>query len=232
MASRQRVDSGVHGGNRATFEDIESLYAVVGPVMRAIATAAGPTCEVVLHDLSRRDLQHTIYAIENGHVTGRSVGGPSTSLGLEVRQNEAADHDRYGYSGRTSDGRELHCSSTYYRNAVGHVIAAFCINIDLTGVQQAQAAIAALLPAAAPAPSGDEIIAPDIRTVLDSMLDDAIHAVGKPTALMDKNDRVTVFRLLEARGAFHIKRAVDQTAKRLGISKVTAYGYLEQVRNP
>ena len=232
MTSRQTLGDRRPGGHPATFEDIESLHAVLGPVMRAIATAAGPTCEVVLHDLSRRDLQHTIYAIENGHVTGRSVGGPSTSLGLEVRQNEAADHDKFGYGGRTSDGRELHCSSTYYRNAIGHVIAAFCINIDLTGVQHAQAAIAALLPAPPQAPSGDEIIAPDIRTVLDSMLDDAVQSVGKPTALMDKNDRVTVFRLLEQRGAFHIKRAVDQTARRLGISKVTAYGYLEQVRNP
>lgn len=232
MAGRQALDGSAIGARRATFEDIESLYAVVGPVMRAIATAAGPACEVVLHDLSRRDLQHTIYAIENGHVTGRSVGGPSTSLGLEVRQNEEADHDKFGYGGRTPDGRELHCSSTYYRNAAGHVIAAFCINIDLTGVQHAQAAIAALLPAPPQVPSGDEIIAPDIRTVLDSMLDDAIASVGKPTALMDKSDRVEVFRLLESRGAFHIKRAVDQTAKRLGISKVTAYGYLEQVRNP
>ncbi|MFP3423033.1 PAS domain-containing protein, partial [Bacillus sp. SIMBA_161] len=73
--------------------------------MQAIAAVGGTDCEVVLHDLSSHDLDHSIAAIVNGHVSGREVGGPSTNLGIEVLQNEAADHNAYGYRGRTSDGR-------------------------------------------------------------------------------------------------------------------------------
>lgn len=71
---------------RETYESAEEVLRLYRPVLRALATAAGPTVEVVLHNLDGTDvdLGHTIMAIENGHVTGRAVGGPSTSLGLDV----------------------------------------------------------------------------------------------------------------------------------------------------
>lgn len=214
----------------STFETIGDLYAVVYPVMRAITAAVGPHCEVVLHDLTSRTMERTIYAIENGDVTGRSVGGPSTNLGLGLLQDEDANHNAFGYHGRTADGRDLHCSSVYYRNAAGRVIAALCINVDLTAVQNARAILATLVP-----PDGQaapkEIVGPDIQMVLEDMIDTAIKTTGKPVTLMTKSDRIEVLRLLEERGAFHIKRAVDRVAARLGISKVTAYSDLDSVRS-
>ncbi|MCP2262775.1 transcriptional regulator [Promicromonospora thailandica] len=216
---------------KGRFESIEAAYLVLWPVMRAIAAAVGDHCEVVLHDLSRRDLGHTIHAIVNGHVTGRAVGGPSTNLGLEVVRDEGAEHDEFGYVGRTADGRELHCSSVYYRDASGRVIAALCINVDLTPLQTAQNVLASLLPARAPAQPDREIHTPDIASLLDTMIGDAIAAVGRPVAMMGKGDRVAVLRALDARGAFHVKRSVETVAKRLGISRVTAYAYLDQLRS-
>nr|BFF18102.1 hypothetical protein GCM10025730_16230 [Promicromonospora thailandica] len=63
------------------------------------------------------------------------------------------------------------------------------------------------------------------------MIGDAIAAVGRPVAMMGKGDRVAVLRALDARGAFHVKRSVETVAKRLGISRVTAYAYLDQLRS-
>jgi predicted transcriptional regulator YheO len=216
---------------KGRFESIEAAHSVLEPVMRAIASAVGDHCEVVLHDLSQRDLNHTIYAIINGHVTGREVGGPSTNLGLEAVRNEAAEHDEFGYPGRTADGRELHCSSVYYRDASGRIIAALCINIDLTPLQTAQNILSALLPSAAQEKRDREFHAHDIASLLDSMIADAVSAVGRPVATMDKSDRIAVLRTLDDLGAFHVKRSVETVAKRLGISKVTAYAYLDQMRS-
>jgi len=210
---------------------IGELYAVLRPVMRAIVATVGSHCEVVLHDLSSRSMDRTIYAIENGHVTGRAVGGPSTNLGLGVLQDEAADHDAFGYHGRTSDGRDLHCSSVYYRNASGAVIAALCINVDLTAVQNAKSILEALLPSADNEASPREIVGPDIRSVLEEMVESAVQAVGKPPNMMTRQDRIAVVSILEDRGAFHIKRAVDRVAARLGVSRVTLYSDLDSVRN-
>jgi predicted transcriptional regulator YheO len=208
------------------------LLPTLEPIMKAVAAAVGPHCEVVLHDLSERTVEQTIVAIENGHVTGRAVGGPSTNRGLELLRREAEDHDEFGYKGRTGDGRELRSSSVYFRDADGHVIAALCVNVDLTPLQAARSALdAALRPDVEHTPARDEeVFASDISEVLERLIDGAIAQTGKTVALMNRDDRLTVLEFLDARGAFFVKRAVDRVARRLNISRVTAYNYLEQIR--
>jgi predicted transcriptional regulator YheO len=218
-------------GDRIMAASPHELLATLEPIMKAIAGAVGPHCEVVLHDLSRRDVERTIVAIENGHVTGRKVGGPSTNRGLELLRREAEDHDEYGYKARTGDGRELRSSSVYFRDADGRVIAALCINVDMTPLQAARSALdAALRPTVDEAPTREEVFATDINEVLDNLIDGAIAHTGKTVALMDRDDRLAVLRFLDERGAFFVKRAVDRVARRLNISRVTAYNYLEQIR--
>lgn len=213
----------------ATFDQVEDLQAILAPVMRAVATAVGEHCEVVLHDLSSRDMGHTICAIENGHVSDRAVGGPSTNLGLEVLADEHADHDAHGYFGRTADGRDLHCSSVYFRDSAGSVIAALCVNVDLTDLQQVRTAVESLIPR--PSESPKELVTPDITSLLDEMIETAIARVGKPVPLMGKEDRIAVLRYLEEKGAFFVKRSMTQVTDRLAISRVTGYAYLEEIRS-
>jgi predicted transcriptional regulator YheO len=216
----------------AVFADIEDAHRTLAPLMTAIAAAVGDHCEVVLHNLTAGDLEHSVYAIVNGHVSGRGVGGPSTNLGLEVLHDETADHNAFGYRARTHDGRDLLSSSVYYRNPEGRIIAAFCINIDLTPMQRAADLVASLVPAprAAADAAPQELVGQDVSSVLDEMITDAIAMVGKSPSSMSKADRIEVLRLLETRGAFHIKRAADKVSSRLGVSRVTVYGYLDEVR--
>lgn len=211
-------------------ETVEQLAAVLLPVMQAVCEAVGRNCEVVLHDLSKRDLSHSVYAIYNGAVSNRGVGSPSTSLGLEALRDESADHNGFGYSSRSADGRAFRSSSIYYRNSRGQIIAALCVNFELTHLQEASRALDFLL---RPGPGSDstrEVIATDISRVLEDLVDAAVAATGRTPASMDKNDRVQVMAILERQGAFSIKRAVEYVADRLGVSKVTAYGYLEEAR--
>ena len=218
----------------STFESAAEVLATFGRAMKAIAAAGGPSCEVVLHNLDGTDvdLGHTIMAIENGHVTGREVGGPSTSIGLEVQKDPHGDHDAYGYRGFTSDGRELRCSSTYYRNASGRIIAALCINVDLSAVQQAKFLLDALLPEqqAESAVQPDEYFGRDLVSVMDTMITEAIREVGRPVAQMSRDEKIAVLQRLDARGATQMRKSVETIAVRLGISRVTAYAYLEEAR--
>jgi predicted transcriptional regulator YheO len=217
-----------------TFESADEVLEALRPVIHAIATAGGPSCEVVLHNLdgSDVDLGHTIAAIENGHVTGREVGGPSTSIGLEVQKDPLGDHDAFGYRGFTSDGRELRCSSTYFRNSSGRIIAALCINVDLSAVQQARFLLDALLPAqqsdtpAAP----DEYFGRDLVSVMDAMVTEAIAEVGRPVNQMSRDDKIGVLQRLDTRGATQMRKSIETIAVRLGISRVTAYSYLDEAR--
>lgn len=215
------------------FDDTAAVLRTFGPVMRAIATACGPATEVVLHNLDGPDvdLDHTIAAIENGHVTGRSVGGPSTNLGVDVQNDRAKDHDAFGYRGFTADGRELRCSSVYFHNADGDIVAALCVNVDLSAVQQARAVLDALLPAsAADHPQPDEYFGRDLPAVMDAMITDAIRETGRPVSQMSRGDKVAVLGRLDERGVTQMRKAVESIATRLGISRVTAYSYLDEAR--
>jgi predicted transcriptional regulator YheO len=222
-----------HPFKRLTFESIEEVESAMMPLMNAIAGAVGSNCEIVLHDLSSRDLSHTVASIVNGHVSGREVGGPSTNLGIEVLKDENTDHDEFGYAAQTADGREFRSSSVYFRNRAGQVIAAFCINYDLTPLQKVRTAISEILPNSTesePTPAR-ELIATNIDAVLDAMITEAIAETGKPPALMSKQNRLTVLKKLDLQGAFHVKRSMDIAAKRIGVSRVTAYSYLDEIRN-
>ncbi|WP_309127286.1 helix-turn-helix transcriptional regulator [Microbacterium sp.] len=218
---------------RQTYESAEEVLRLYRPVMRALATAAGPTTEVVLHNLDGADIDlgHTIMAIENGHVTGRAVGGPSTSLGLDVMKDRRGNHDAFGYTGYTSDGRELRCSSVYFHNSSGDIIASLCINVDLSPLQQARNVLAALLPSGAPSANAPkEHFGTDLVAVMDSMISDAIHEIGRPVENMSRDDKIAVLERLDQRGATQMRKSVEAIAKRLGISRVTAYSYLEEAR--
>ncbi|QPZ38374.1 helix-turn-helix transcriptional regulator [Paramicrobacterium chengjingii] len=216
------------------YDTLDEICAVYLPAMRAMAAAAGPGCEVVLHDLSADDpdLDHTIVAIENGHVTGRKVGGPSTSLGASVIHNQGADHDAFGYRGFTSDGRQLRCSSIYFRNRVGKIMAALCVNVDVSALQQARALLDGLLPqpAADSADEPNEFFGHDLVAVMDAMVTDAIHAIGRPVSQMSRDDRVAIVRKLDQQGALQMRKGMEHIASRLGISRVTAYSYLDEAR--
>lgn len=217
-----------------TYESAEEVLRLYRPVLRALATAAGPTVEVVLHNLDGADvdLGHTIMAIENGHVTGRAVGGPSTSLGLDVLKDRRGDHDAFGYTGYTPDGRELRCSSVYFHNAAGDIIASLCINVDLSPLQQARNMLEALLPSASPAENAPtEHFGADLVSVMDAMIREAIREIGRPVENMSRDDKIAVLERLDQRGATQMRKSVEAIAKQLGISRVTAYNYLEEARS-
>ncbi|MCI1254274.1 MAG: helix-turn-helix transcriptional regulator [Bifidobacterium tibiigranuli] len=215
---------------RAVFNNIDEVYAVAQPLMKAVAETFGPKCEVVLHDLSEGTLDHTVYAIYNGSVSGRRVGGPSTNLGIEVLDDPFKDHDEFGYRAVTDDGRELRSSSVYFKNKEGRIIAAFCINYDLTPIQTVYNAAKMLIPDSIPVEKTKERVSQQVGTVLDDMITNAIAATHKTPTSMEKPDRLEVLTTLEKQGAFRIKSAATLISRRLGVSRVTIYSYLDEIR--
>lgn len=214
-----------------SLDNMQQLLPVLIPVMQALAVTVGPQCELVLHDLTRHP-DHTIVAIENGAVTGRGIGGPSTNLGLELIRNGSSGEDEYGYQTRTRDGRELRSSSVYFRDRSGTLIGSLCINLDLTPYQAAQRSVDQLMPPReAISAVRDETFASDINEVLEKLIDTALAGTGKAVPMMERADKIEVLRYLDQRGAFAVKRAMDRIARRLGMSRVTAYSYLDQARS-
>ena len=63
--------------------------------------------------------------------------------------------------------------------------------------------------------------------LLDDLIRQADELVGKPVALMTKDDKVKAIRFLNDAGAMLITKSGDKIAKYFGISKYTLYSYLD-----
>ena len=54
-----------------------------------------------------------------------------------------------------------------------------------------------------------------------------VALVGKPAALMNKDDKIRAIRFLSDAGAFLVTKSGDKVAKYFGISKYTLYSYID-----
>lgn len=203
----------------------DAILAALRPVVDGIAATFGPVCEVVLHDYRRPE--NSVVAIA-GSVTGRRVGGAMSEIGMRMvaRGDEAADE--LNYVTRTDTGTLVKSSTMLLRDSSGRVFGAVCVNVDVTAASEVHALLGALAGiGAAPEEPPVTTFGDDIDSVVDVMLDAHRH---QSWALLDRAGRLDLFRSLDERGVFAVRRAIEQVAGRLGISRASAYSYLSQSR--
>ncbi len=195
----------------------------------------GSSCEVVIHDLTKKDLDQSIVYIENGHVSNRHTGdGPSGIVLETLRSDPQKIQDKLAYLTRTEDGRILKSSTLYIRDENGRIIYIFSINFDITTLLAAENLIHGLIHTedtdeseknSADAP---QKITHNVTELLDLLIEQAIAKVGKPVALMNKDDKIAVVQFLNNAGAFLITKSGDKVSSMLGISKFTLYSYMDK----
>lgn len=200
--------------------------ALLRQLARGVAAQFGDSCEVVIHQLGRDSAEHSVAAIENGHVTGRQVGdGPSQVVLEQLQAGGKAAEDQYGYLTRTPDGKLLKSSTMYIRDQSGQVAAIFSINFDISALSMVERALGDFLaPRSAKPP---ERIATNVTDLLEDLLEQSVQLIGKPVALMTKDDKARAVRFLSGKGALLITKSGDKIAKFFGISKFTLYSYLD-----
>ncbi|HOG01547.1 MAG TPA: helix-turn-helix transcriptional regulator [Clostridia bacterium] len=207
----------------------EELLDTLKRLARAIAAQFGPNCEVVVHDLTGGDPENTIALIENGHVSNRSVGRGSSHIALEAIKAIKAEKplaDHYDYLTKTADGRILRSGTVYINDSSGKPAGIFSINFDLTPLMMAKSALDSLV--RSENGSGEpERIPTNVNELLDDLLERSVQLIGKPVAMMNKDDKVRAIRYLNDAGAMLITRSGDKIASYFSISKYTLYSYLD-----
>ena len=198
---------------------------------KAIARQFGPNCEVVVHDLCTNEPEHSIVAIENGHVSGRKLGdGPSYVVLEALRSDTRKLEDRLAYLTRTEDGRILKSSTIYLRDETGKAIGIFAINYDISAMKAMEEMIHGFVGAVAPAKESPAITH-SVNELLDQLIEQSVQIVGKPVALMNKEDKVRAIRFLNDSGAFLITKSGAKVCSYFGISKYTLYSYLDEAKS-
>ena len=67
---------------------------------------------------------------------------------------------------------------------------------------------------------------PGVHGTLDRMIAAVESELGSPLADLSREGKQQAVRLLEARGAFQLRKAVEDVADVLGVSRFTVYNYL------
>lgn len=196
-----------------------------------LAIQFGSSCEIAIHDLKTKDLEKSIVYIENGHVSNRQTGDGPSGIVLETLQSDPSTiHDKLSYLTKTEDGRILKSSTFYIRDDDGSISYIFSLNYDITAFTAASTAIQSLIATKDNLPdlTGDSPrqITHNVNELLDLLIEQAVAKVGKPVAMMNKDDKVAVVQYLDHAGAFLITKSGDKVSSYLGISKFTLYSYI------
>ena len=71
---------------------------------------------------------------------------------------------------------------------------------------------------------------PTRTTSLISLIGQVEASFDMPLAELSREDKQRAVRMLDERGAFQLRRSMDDVADVLGVSRITVYNYLNAVR--
>ncbi|MCI1721481.1 MAG: helix-turn-helix transcriptional regulator [Lachnospiraceae bacterium] len=212
-----------------------SRLTVLKQIAKGLAAEFGSSCEIVVHDLSRKHVNNSIVCIENGHVTNRKIGGGPSSAVLEaITQHPETLKDQYAYLTRTDNGRILKSTTIYVKDDDGTPKYILGINYDITNLLAFESSVKSLTESSDPQADnaegtgdGPKHITQDVNELLDELIQQSVNLVGVPVPFMSKEDKIKAINFLNDAGAFLITKSGDKVSKYFGISKYTLYSYVD-----
>jgi hypothetical protein len=66
---------------------------------------------------------------------------------------------------------------------------------------------------------------------LDRLVATVEEQLGAPLAVLDRADKQRAIRMLEERGAFRLRKSIEDVAVVMGVSRITIYNYLSATKN-
>ncbi|CAJ1225358.1 transcriptional regulator [Lactiplantibacillus xiangfangensis] len=220
------------------------------PFVDFLADILGPNSEVVLNDLL--DLNHSVVAIRNSHISHRKVGDPATDLALRTMKAGKTEKRDYlaNYKGVTH-GKYPMRSSTYFLRLDGEIVGMICINTDESDLDELQQQVIKIMrdykhlnapnihtPKAAPVQEEvhDSPVAPEhLTTSITDLAREVTQTVcaeyGVSVEYLKQNEKLEIVRNLYHQGYFLLKDSVNEVAKVIKVSDPSVYRYLQTVKD-
>ncbi|MGZ4160634.1 MAG: helix-turn-helix transcriptional regulator [Neobacillus sp.] len=201
------------------------------PLAKSTAKMFGRNCEVVIHDLTNP--QSSVMFTVNNHVTGRKIGQSFDHLVKTVLRSKDFKEDYLaGYTFVTEDKRTIRSSTSLIRDSKQNVIGAFCINFDVEALNQMQQFMNTFLSTQVEVhESVDKADAAieNVEEIVDQLIQQIIQNSVHP--VMKRHEKIELIRFMDEKGIFLMRGSVEKVASLLGISKVTVYSYLDEIKN-
>lgn len=190
----------------------------------------GNNSEVVLHDVT--DLNNSIVAIKNSHISGRKVGGPATDLVLKILNDPQYNKLDYlcGYQGELKDNKILKSSTFFIRDNNDKIIGMLCVNTDCSDLVRARDTLNNLIEVG----NSSEKISERLNLSAEEIVQKYITGYSDSTGIsiddMTQKEKREIVKNLYENGTFKLKGTVTQTALLLKVSEPTVYRYLSCVK--
>lgn len=69
-----------------------------------------------------------------------------------------------------------------------------------------------------------------MQTALDRLVGSVEHELGAKLADLDRVQKQVAIRLLDQKGAFLLRKSIEDVADTMGVSRITIYNYLNTIR--
>lgn len=112
------------------------------------------------------------------------------------------------------------------------MIGAFCINFDVEALNQMQQFMDTFLSTQVEAQEKETTSNDDLENVeeiVDQLIQQIIQNSVHP--VMKRHEKIELIKFMDEKGIFLMKGSVEKVASMLGISKVTVYSYLDEIKN-
>lgn len=188
----------------------------------AIALLFTPYAEVAIHDLASQKL---VYIANNR--SQRELGEDSNLD--DLRDN--LDLQVIGpYQKRNWDGGQLRSISAVLRDDNQHPIGLMCINLDITVLSSAKAALETFLSGSALQPQPAVLFQDDWQERINTFIYQWLQQHQQTLSTLNAPARRELVEALYHHGAFRGKNAAGYVAKILGIGRATVYNYLKNCK--
>lgn len=218
----------VHNVSEFDFTSYKHLVGFIGACL-------GDHSEVILY--SFEDLDHSVIAVHNGHISGRQLGDPVTSFALSKLKDKGKEGPPYylNYLSLSKNNTPLRSNSFFILDKHGSPKGLLCINTDVSQYQQAAELIQKLayLPSISDEKrtKGDEVelFQSSPKDLIMAIINDVTQKVGVTPDRLTAAEKIEIVKRLNDDGFFLIKGAVSQIAIIIGTSEATVYRYLSSI---
>lgn len=193
------------------------------PTANLIQKSSPFACEVVLHDLSNPQ-RSVVYVA--GDVTGRKVGQSFDHLVSEVLNSKNFKDDYVANYFFAKDEKLVKSSTAFIRDEHGEIIGAICVNVDASVAKSLFAMAGNFLKTSENEPKSEQN--DDVMQIVLNLIDKIIAKnEGKK---LKKEQKLELVGFMNEKGIFNIKGVIEVVASKLNVSKITIYGYLDQLK--
>ena len=188
-----------------------------------LASLFGSQCEVIVHSLE--DPSHAVVAVEHGRLSGRKVGDPIFIDGLEALQQRLKNRNAYFCFGH--DGQRLKAGISPIVNSSGRCIG--CIGLALN-LDAPLLDVCSILQQEYQ-PDNDKMIMWGGATLkLENIIEETCSRISTRNGVSSRSRARLIIAELYKMGVFNYRNAVALVSRYTGISAVTVYWHLRELK--